>query len=94
MPPKPYFKGMKIYGDISGSLMGKRCKVAADGETTLRSSKILIKVPSHWKVCVWRGHSNSTSGLTSSLMPEVAHPDNYLAPSLGWVEVAKVIGSA
>jgi hypothetical protein len=25
---------MKIYGDISGSLLGKRCKIAQDGETT------------------------------------------------------------
>lgn len=84
MPPKPYSKGMKIYGDISGSLMGERCKIAQDGETTLRPSKILLKVPVCWMVCVQRGHFKCISGPTSSLMPEVTYPDNYLAHSLEW----------
>lgn len=74
MPPKPYSKGMQIYGDIIRLCDGEKCKMAPNGKTTLNPSKCLIEVPAHWLVRLWRRHTKSISCLRSSLMPEVTHP--------------------
>lgn len=67
-------KGCRFMVTLSDTVMGKKCKMAPDGETTLNPSKCLIEVPARWLVRVWRRHSKSISCLKSSLMPEVTHP--------------------
>lgn len=77
-------KGCRFMVTLSGSVKGKGCKMAQDGETTLSPQNASLKfLPIGWSECGEDISRDPLALLKTSLMPEVTHPGKYLAHSLG-----------